>query len=154
MKVFFLVCLLLIAGSALAEIFDGHETDICFKKSDNHWLAQACVADEKEKSNKALQRLIEKSVREIKDHNDGHFNDDDNSTKTYGDVYSQHFIDAQKHWIQYRETLCLGVASEVNENAYDYPLFKDQCVINLNNNHTREIEEMNLSFSDKGEGKK
>ncbi|WP_330984653.1 MULTISPECIES: lysozyme inhibitor LprI family protein [Enterobacterales] len=154
MRIIILACLLFLTNSVQAEIFNGQETDTCFKKSDNHWVAQACVAGEKEKSNTALQRLIEKSVREIKDHNDGPFNDDVSSTKTYGDVYSQHFIDAQKHWIQYRETLCLGVASEVNEDAYDYPIFKDQCVINLNRSHTKEIAEMNLSFSEKSESQK
>lgn len=43
-----------------------------------------------------------------------------------------------------RTQLCLSVATELNEDAYDYQSYIDQCQINLNKNHSAEITQMGL----------
>ncbi|GAA3915796.1 hypothetical protein GCM10022405_46180 [Gibbsiella dentisursi] len=50
----------------------------------------------------------------------------------------------KKKWKAYRDELCLSVATELDEDSYDYQSYIDQCQINLNNNHANEIAQMGL----------
>lgn len=67
------------------------------------------------------------------------FNGKDDASETSGEVYSRRFLAAQDIWKKYRKTLCLAVATEINEDSYDHQSFIDQCEINLNKMHIREI---------------
>lgn len=72
------------------------------------------------------------------------YNGKEDSPETAGDVYSRRFLDAQKKWKAYRDELCLSVATELDEDSYDYQSYIDQCQINLNRNHANEIAQMGL----------
>ena len=75
----------------------------------------------------------------------GWFNGKENASVTSGDIYSRRFMKAQTLWKHYRQELCLAVATELDEEAYDYQSFIDQCEINLNKRHTEEISLLGLS---------
>ncbi|MSE19021.1 DUF1311 domain-containing protein [Pantoea agglomerans] len=106
--------------------------------------AYNCLSAKRDNSNKALDALIADTVKRIKANNVGPFNGKESSKETSGDVYSRRFLDAQKKWKDYRTQLCLSVTTELNEDAYDYQSYIDQCQINLNKNHSAEITQMGL----------
>lgn len=127
-----------------AELSSGPERDACFKQNADIPAAYNCLSEKRDASNKALDALIAETVRRIKANNIGPFNGKEDSKETSGDVYSRRFLDAQKSWKAYRDGLCLSVATELNEDAYDYQSYIDQCKIHLNKNHSDEIAQMGL----------
>jgi hypothetical protein len=138
------VCLFLMNGASAA-LYSGSEREKCFDEHpDNIPFAYECLSTEKKASNTKVDLLIKDSVKRIKANNVGDFNGKEDAEETYGDVYSRRFLDAQIKWKQYRDELCLAVATELNEDAYDYQSFIDQCVINLNKRHIEEIHLLDL----------
>lgn len=127
-----------------AELSIGQERDTCFKKNKDILSAYNCLSAKKEVSNKKLDTLISETVKRIKENNVGHFNGKDDSKETAGDIYSRRFLQAQKSWKDYRSQLCLSIATELDEDSYDYQSYIDQCQINLNKNHANEISQMGL----------
>nr|WP_115084771.1 lysozyme inhibitor LprI family protein [Pseudescherichia vulneris] len=105
---------------------------------------KAAFIRKKIESESQLEKTIIETNKGIKDNNVGLFNGKEDATKTSGEVYSQRFLHAQKLWKQYRKELCLAVATEINEDAYDYQAFIDQCEINLNKRHGEEIKMMGI----------
>ncbi|SER30508.1 Protein of unknown function [Rosenbergiella nectarea] len=127
-----------------AELSIGQERDTCFKKNKDIPSAYNCLSAKKEVSNKKLDTLISETVKRIKANNVGPFNGKDDSKETAGDVYNRRFLQAQKSWKDYRSQLCLSIATELDEDSYDYQSYIDQCQINLNKNHANEISQMGL----------
>ncbi|MEN3753802.1 lysozyme inhibitor LprI family protein [Mangrovibacter yixingensis] len=145
MKRFIIVLTSLLAPLvAHAELSTGTERDTCFKKNTDISSDYNCLSAKREASSKKLDELIAETVKRIKANNIGPFNGKEGSSETAGDVYSHRFLDAQKKWKEYRDELCLSVATELDEDSDDYQSYIDQCVINLNKNHTNEIIQMNL----------
>ena len=132
-----------------AELSTGQERDLCFKQNADIPSAYNCLSAKKEASTKKLDALIADTVKAIKADNIGPFNGKEESTQTSGEIYSQRFLKAQKSWKAYREELCLSVATELDEDATDYQSYIDQCVINLNKNHTQEILQMELPVTNR-----
>ncbi|MBD8221230.1 lysozyme inhibitor LprI family protein [Pantoea agglomerans] len=143
-KVLILMVALIAPAMAQAELSSGPERDACFKQNEDIPTAYNCLSAKRDNSNKALDALIADAVKRIKANNVGPFNGKESSKETSGDVYSRRFLDAQKKWKDYRTQLCLSVATELNEDAYDYQSYIDQCQINLNKNHSAEITQMGL----------
>jgi hypothetical protein len=135
---------LIVPVIARAELSSGPERDSCFKQNEDIPAAYNCLSAKKDASNKALDALITDTVKRIKANNIGPFNGKETSKETSGEVYSRRFLDAQKTWRDYRTQLCLSVATELDEDAYDYQSYIDQCQINLNKNHSAEIAQMGL----------
>ena len=128
----------------VAVLYEGIEAKQCFHKYNSPKQQENCLSEAKKNSEKKLNAQITETVKRIKSNNIGQFNGNEEANETYGDVYSRRFLKAQKIWQQYRRELCLAVASELNEDAYDYQLFIDQCEINLNRRHIEEIKLMGL----------
>lgn len=149
MKKMFIILGALAASMAVhAELSTGLERDLCFKQNKDIPSAYNCLSAKKEASNKKLDVLIAETVKRIKANNVGPFNGKEDSPETAGDVYSQRFLKAQKSWKDYRDQLCLSVATELDEDADDYQSYIDQCQINLNKNHASEIAQMGLPPAD------
>lgn len=143
-KILTMLCLLFAPLAANAELSTGQERDICFKQNGDIPSAYNCLSVKKDASGKKLDVLIAETVKRIKANNVGPYNGKEDSTETAGDVYSRRFLKAQKSWKDYRDQLCLSVATELDEDADDYQSYIDQCQINLNKNHASEIEQMGL----------
>jgi len=105
--------------AAHAELSAGQECDACFKQNKDIPAACNCLSAEKDRSGKKLDALITETVKRIKANNINPFNDKEENTETAGDVYSKRFLEAQKSWKEYRDRLCLAVATELDEDAYD-----------------------------------
>lgn len=143
------VITLLLACSALpltanAALSWGAERNICFKQEKTIPLAYDCLAKKKDDSDRKLDALISETDKRIKANNIGPFNGKEDAKETSGDVYSRRFLEAQEKWKQYRQELCLAVATEIDEDAYDYQSYREQCEINLNKRHMDEINLMGL----------
>lgn len=139
-----IISALILPAVVHAELSTGPERDVCFKQNESIPAAYNCLSAKKDASGKKLDALIEETDKRIKANNVGPFNGKEDSKETAGDVYSRRFLDAQAKWKTYRDELCLSVATELDEDSYDYQSYIDQCQINLNKNHTVEIEQMGL----------
>ncbi|MBP2167743.1 uncharacterized protein YecT (DUF1311 family) [Erwinia toletana] len=126
------------------ELSWGEERDSCFKKEQSIALAYNCLAEDRQQSTNKVDALIAETNKRIKANNIGPFNGKEDAKETSGDVYSKRFLEAQKEWKKYRDKLCLAIASELDEDAYDYQSYIDQCTINLNKRHIDEINLMGL----------
>jgi len=143
-KVLIILSALMAPIAAHAELSTGPERDACFKQNESIPAAYNCLSAQKDASSKKLDALIAETVKRIKANNVGPFNGKEDSPETAGNVYSRRFLDAQKKWKAYRDELCLSVATELDEDSYDYQSYIDQCQINLNRNHANEIAQMGL----------
>jgi uncharacterized protein YecT (DUF1311 family) len=143
-KTIILIITLIVPVAAYAELSSGPERDTCFRQNSNIPAAYNCLSTQKDASSKKLDELISETVKRIKANNPGPFNGKEENKETSGEVYSQRFLKAQQQWKAYRDELCLSVATELNEDSYDYQSYVDQCQINLNKNHTSEIKQMGL----------
>lgn len=139
-----LMTLLILPVFGKADISWGEEWDACFKQGKSPTQGYECLSQKKDSSVKRLNVLIDESAKRIKDNFTGAFNGNEDATETYGDVYSGRFIKSQETWKEYREEFCLAVATQLNEDAYDYQANIDQCVINLNKRHEEEINLIGL----------
>ena len=127
-----------------AELSWGTERDVCFKQEKTISEAYNCLSKSNDNIGRQLDALIFETEKRIKANNIGSFNGKGEANKTYGDVYSRRFLQAQEKWKEYRHELCLAVATEINEDAWDYQSYRDQCEINLNKRHIEEINLMGL----------
>ncbi|WP_261640049.1 DUF1311 domain-containing protein [Erwinia mallotivora] len=139
-----LVVLSALPLTSSAELSWGTERENCFKQEKTIPLAYDCLAKKKDESNRTLDALISETDKRIKANNIGPFNGKEDAKETSGDVYSKRFLEAQGKWKQYRQELCLAVATEIDEDSYDYQSYRDQCEINLNKRHMEEINMMGL----------
>lgn len=139
--VVFLFCFPLVASAAL---YEGPEAKACFTEHAEPRQQEKCLQQKKKQSELKMENFIAETNKRIKDNNIGSFNGKDDSDEKSGDVYSKRFLDAQNQWKKYRERLCLAVATEINEDAYDYQSFIAQCEINLNKRHIEEIKMMGI----------
>ena len=135
---------LLIPLTTLAALYEGTEAKGCFTNNENSYQQENCLSEQKIKSENKLNALIFETEKRIKANNIGSFNGKEEANETYGDVYSRRFLQAQEKWKEYRHELCLAVATEINEDAWDYQSYRDQCEINLNKRHMEEINLMGL----------
>ena len=138
------VSLMYLPMLASAALYEGSEAKACFAQHANPNQQMSCLHQKKIESESQLQKVIIETNTSIKTNNVGLFNGKEDATETAGEVYSQRFLHAQKLWKQYRKELCLAVATEINEDAYDYQSFIDQCEINLNKKHLKEIKMMGI----------
>ena len=129
---------------ASAALYEGSEAKACFAQHANPNQQMSCLHQKKIESESKLQKVIIETNTSIKTNNVGLFNGKEDATENAGEVYSQLFLHAQKLWKLYRKEQCLAVATEVNEDAYDYRAFIDQCEINLNKKHLKEIKMMGI----------
>lgn len=125
---------------ASAALYEGSEAKACFAQHADPTQQVSCLQRKKKESELQLEKIIIEKNKQIKSSNVGLFNGKEDATETAGEVYSQRFLHAQKLWKQYRKELCLAVVTEINEDAYDYQVFIDQCEINLNKRHSEEIK--------------
>lgn len=146
MKTTFIIIFTTLITSAVAhaELSSGPEREICFKQNSNIPAAYNCLSSQKEASDKKVNALIAETVKRIKANNIGPFNGKEVNKETSGEVYSRRFLEAQQKWKAYRDELCLSVATELDEDSYDYLSYIEQCQINLNKNHIGEIQQMGL----------
>ncbi|WP_314421072.1 lysozyme inhibitor LprI family protein [Pseudescherichia vulneris] len=136
------VSLMYLPMLASAALYEGSEAKACFAQHADPNQQVSCLQQKKNESELQLEKIIIEKNKQIKSSNVGLFNGKEDATETAGEVYSQRFLHAQKLWKQYRKELCLAVATEINEDAYDYQVFIDQCEINLNKKHLEEIKMM------------
>lgn len=122
------------------DITEGPEIENCWRNQSDRGKASICLHEQLDKSNKKTDELIIKTVQQIKQNNPGPVFKSTPPNLTIGDVYSKHFIEAQKSWKDYREKLCQAVGSQIGEDAYDYWSYIYQCQINLNKRHAEEIK--------------
>ncbi|MFC0141758.1 lysozyme inhibitor LprI family protein [Erwinia mallotivora] len=144
MKLLKLMVLFLFSSSAMAALFESTEGQTCFRQYSEPVQQNDCLSKAKQESETHLDALISETDKRIKANNPGPFNGVENIPITSGDMYSKRFLMAQKIWKQYRKKMCLAVATELDEDAYDYQSFIDQCEINLNKRHEEEIHLMGL----------
>ena len=130
--------------TTMAALYEGTEAKECFTNNENSPQQENCLSEQKIKSENKLSALIFETEKRIKANNIGSFNGKEEANETYGDVYSRRFLQAQEKWKEYRHELCLAVATEINEDAWDYQSYRDQCEINLNKRHMEEINLMGL----------
>ncbi len=128
----------------IAALSESPEAKECFKKYNIPAKQDECLSKARMDSETDLDALISETVKRIKANNMGWFNGKENASVTSGDIYSRRFMKAQALWKHYRQELCLAVATELDEEAYDYQSFIDQCEINLNRRHTEEINLLGL----------
>ncbi len=129
---------------ASAALYEGPEAKACFAQHADPNQQEKCLQQKKNESESQLEGVIIETNKSIKANNVGLFNGKEDAAETSGEVYSKRFLNAQKLWKQYRKNLCLAVATEINEDAYDYHAFIDQCEINLNKRHIEEIKMMGI----------
>ncbi|WP_029590101.1 lysozyme inhibitor LprI family protein [Franconibacter pulveris] len=122
------------------DIIAGPEIDNCWRNNADRGKASECLHVLSDKSNKEMDELIAKTVRQIKENNSGPVYKGEDPQQTIGDVFSNLFLDSQNSWKEYRKNLCLGVGSQIGEDAYDYWPYIYQCQINLNKRHVEEIK--------------
>ncbi len=127
-------------GADNRDISEGPEIDSCWRNQQDRGRAATCLHELNDKSNKSLDLLIEKTVKQIKKNNTGPVYKSNNAELTIGDVFSKHFLESQQSWKSYRNDFCLGVGSQIGEDAYDYWPSIYQCQINLNRRHAEEIK--------------
>ncbi len=127
-----------------AALYEGSEAKACFAQHADPNQQGKCLQQKKNESESQLEGVIIETNKNIKANNVGLFNGKEAAAETSGEVYSKRFLNAQKLWKQYRKNLCLAVATEINEDAYDYQAFIDQCEINLNKRHIEEIKMMGI----------
>ncbi|MGL6021124.1 MAG: lysozyme inhibitor LprI family protein [Gibbsiella quercinecans] len=130
--------------SVSAALYEGVERGVCFKKEKNINIAYECLSKKNAELSRSLDELIYEMSRRIKANNDGPVFGSDDPNVTIGDVYSKYFLESQTDWKKYRKNLCLGVASEIGKDTYDYQSYIDQCEINLNKRHMEEINLMDF----------
>ncbi|MCU5772855.1 DUF1311 domain-containing protein [Erwiniaceae bacterium BAC15a-03b] len=136
--------LLLNPVTGFADLYYGNEAADCFSGSNERHKQEHCLSNKRDKSDKEVDLSINETNKRIKANNIGPFNGKEDAKETSGDVYSKRFLAAQKEWKKYRDQLCLAVATEIDEDAYDYQSYIDQCTINLNKRHIDEINMMGL----------
>ncbi|EKM0528361.1 DUF1311 domain-containing protein [Cronobacter turicensis] len=134
-----LVCFFLLPASCYASLSEGPEREHCFRQSASVAEGYNCLAKKKVESARELDAMIARASKNILANNPGDFNGKQDAGLTAGDVFNQRFLKAQALWKQYRDQLCEAVATEINEDAYDYPAYIDQCEITLNKRHADEI---------------
>lgn len=143
-KIMLAIIFLALAPSAFsaekADIIAGSETDTCWHNNADRGKASECLHALSDKSNKEMDELIAKTVRQIKENNSGPVFKGEDPQQTIGDVFSNLFLDSQNSWKEYRKSLCLGVGSQIGKDAYDYWPYIYQCQINLNKRHVEEIK--------------
>lgn len=127
-------------SAGIANIIEGTEIENCWCNQPDRGKASTCLHEQFDKSNEDMDALISKTVEQIKENNSGPVFKSTVPDLTIGDVYSKHFLEAQKAWKDYREKLCLAVGSQIGEDAYDYWPYIYQCQINLNKRHAEEIK--------------
>ena len=138
------VSLMYLPMLASAALYEGSEAKACFAQHANPNQQESCLHQKKIESESQLEKIIIETNKGIKTNNVGLFNGKKDAAETSGEVYSQRFLNTQKLWKQYRKELCLAVATEINDDAYDYQAFIDQCEINLNKRHGEEIKMMGI----------
>ncbi|WP_312685791.1 lysozyme inhibitor LprI family protein [Kosakonia sp.] len=130
---------------AFAGLGEGLETEQCYKKYNNDYhMAHDCISQKKKEILSKLDEFIKSTGNDIVKHYDGPVFNSNDENLTIGDVYRTHFIASQKNWEIYRKELCLGVASEIGKETYDYQPTIDQCEINLTKRHIEEIKLMSI----------
>lgn len=129
---------------ARAALYEGPEAKACFTQYSDPNQQESCLHQKKSESESQLEKVIIETNKGIKANNVGLFNGKEDEAETSGEVYSKRFLDSQKLWKQYKVKLCLAVATEINEDSYDYQSFIDQCEINLNKRHIEEIKMMGI----------
>lgn len=137
------ILMTLIPSAYSAEKLDitaGPEIDKCWRDNADRGKASECLHALSDKSNKEMDELIAKTVRQIKENNSGPVFKGEDPQQTIGDVFSNLFLDSQDSWKEYRKSLCLGVGSQIGKDAYDYWPYIYQCQINLNKRHVEEIK--------------
>lgn len=122
------------------DISEGPEIESCWRNQQDRGQAATCLHELNDKSNKSLDALIEKTVKQIKENNTGPVYKGNDAELTIGDVFSKHFLASQQSWKNYRNDFCLGVGSQIGEDAYYYWPSIYQCQINLNRRHAEEIK--------------
>lgn len=128
-----------------AELSQGMENDLCYKQSNNDYhKAHDCLLNKKNEIFAQHERIADDTNKRILKNYDGPVFNSNDPDLTIGMVYSKYFLDSQKSWKAYRKNLCLGVASEIGEDTYDYQPSIDQCEINLTKNHIKEIMMMDI----------
>ncbi|MFS2225296.1 lysozyme inhibitor LprI family protein [Pantoea sp. B65] len=130
------------AGSAA--LHEGKEARDCFFNNTDRYAQEDCLFKKRQESDKKIDSLISETNKRIKANNLAPFNGKADAKETSGEVYSRRFMAAQNKWKEYRDELCLAVATELDEDAYDYQLYIAQCQINLNQRHIEEINMMDL----------
>ncbi|KOC87710.1 lysozyme inhibitor LprI family protein [Winslowiella iniecta] len=142
-KAFTLITMILFPSVCLAvtPLMAGSEKDACYAKIDNRHEGENCIALQWKKSNKEVNRVLEKKLTSII--NDSNFMDPFNSKseETTGSVFQKRLSKSQKTWERYKKDFCLAVASQIGEEGFDYQPTIEQCEININK---RRIEEINL----------
>lgn len=126
--------------SASNDISEGPEIESCWRNQQDRGQAVTCLHELNDKSNRNMDALITRTVKQIKENNTGPVYKSNNTELTIGDVFSKHFLASQQSWKSYRNDFCLGVGSQIGEDAYDYWPSIYQCQINLNRRHAEEIK--------------
>lgn len=137
-------CFFILPLPGIAALSESPEARECFKKYNIPAKQDECLSKARMDSETDLDALISETVKRIKANNIGWFNGKENASVTSGDIYSRRFMKAQTLWKHYRQELCLAVATELDEEAYDYQSFIDQCEINLNRRHKEDINLLGL----------
>lgn len=128
-----------------AELSQGSENDICYKQSnDDYHRAHDCLTHKKNDIFAQYKKIVDDVNNRILKNYDGPVFKSEDPDLTVGTVYSKCFLEAQKDWEKYREKICLGVASEIGEDTYDYQPVIDQCEINLTKRHIDEIKMLGI----------
>lgn len=128
-----------------AELSQGSENDICYKQNnDDYHRAHDCLTQKKNDIFTQYKRIVDDVNNRILKSYDGPVFKSEDPDLTVGTVYSKYFLESQKDWEKYREKFCLGVASEIGEDTYDYQPAIDQCEINLTKRHIDEIKMMSI----------
>ncbi|WP_312686136.1 DUF1311 domain-containing protein [Kosakonia sp.] len=123
-----------------ADITAGPERDRCWHDYSDRGKASECLHELSDKSNKKMDAMITATARQIKENNTGPVFRSNNPQRTIGDDFSKFFLASQNSWKAYRKNFCLGVGSQIGEDAWDYWPYIYQCQINLNQRHAEEIK--------------
>lgn len=142
LAIFMVTMLFLNFPSYAKGLYEGEESNKCYKPPVDLHQLNNCFSDVANKSDKQLDALILDTSEKIKKTILGTFNVKDPDSPTIGEVYSQRFLKAQVIWKQYKTELCLAVAGQIPEDSLTYSQSLDQCEINLNKRHMAEIEAM------------
>ncbi len=128
-----------------AELSQGSESDMCYQQNnDDYHRAHKCLTQKKNQIFTQYKMIVgDVNTRILKNYDGPVFKSEDPDL-TVGTVYSKYFLESQKDWEKYREKICLGVASEIGEDTYDYQPAIDQCEINLTKRHIDEIKMMGV----------
>lgn len=127
-------------GADKTDIVSGPEIDGCWHNNADRGKASECLHALSDKSNKNMDDLIIKTIKQIKENNTGPVYKSNDPQLTIGDVFSKFFLDSQSSWKEYRKNFCAGVGAQIGEDTYDYWPYIYQCQINLNKRHIEEIK--------------